>query len=184
MLIHSGPVISFALLLVVSGVLKLKDPAPTSGALRVAALPSSTTTVFVLATAEILAGSTMVVVGGPIAGAAMLMLYTGFALFVLHALRKKLPISSCGCFGRADTPPSWIHVVVTGVAAAAGGLAVAMPLGPLGDLETEPLSVRLPFVAFVLTSVFLLHAVLAVLPRSQVRETPIALTPARNGGRT
>ena len=38
--------------------------------------------------------------------------YLAFAGFVIVALRSGAPISSCGCFGKVDTPPSVVHVVL------------------------------------------------------------------------
>ena len=63
--------------------------------------------------------------------------YLLFAAFVVVALRSGAPISSCGCFGKADTPPSVVHVVLdllfAGVATAAAFTGdVALP-DVLGD---------------------------------------------------
>ena len=57
--------------------------------------------------------------------------YLAFAGFVVVALRSGAPISSCGCFGKVDTPPSVVHVVldlafaaVAAAAAVVGGVAL------------------------------------------------------------
>jgi hypothetical protein len=44
-------------------------------------------------------------------------LYAGFTVFTLAAIRGRIPVQSCGCFGRVDTPPSLIHVVYNASAA-------------------------------------------------------------------
>jgi hypothetical protein len=38
-------------------------------------------------------------------------LYAGFTIFTLAAIRGRIPVRSCGCFGRDDTPLSFIHVI-------------------------------------------------------------------------
>ena len=42
--------------------------------------------------------------------------YTVFLVFSVLALVRRLPIDSCGCLGKLETPPSWRHVVVLGLA--------------------------------------------------------------------
>ncbi len=48
--------------------------------------------------------------------------YAAFAIFTVVALVRELPIDSCGCLGRLETPPGGRHLVVIGVALA-GALA-------------------------------------------------------------
>ena len=67
--------------------------------------------------------------------------YLAFALFVIGALRAGKPLSSCGCFGKVDTPPTMVHVVIDLAAVAvATGVAVA-PDAALPDvLADQPLA--------------------------------------------
>ncbi len=73
-------------------------------------------------------GAAALLVGGVFAlGVAVS--YVLFAVFVLAALRAGSPISTCGCLGKVDTPPSMIHVtlnlsfaVVAAVAAFTAGI--------------------------------------------------------------
>ena len=71
-------------------------------------------------------------IGGPVPTALLGLSYLGFTGFVVLALRRGGAVSSCGCLGRPDTPPTRTHAVVTttlGVAAlvqsARGGVDVA-----------------------------------------------------------
>ncbi|MDQ1702371.1 MAG: hypothetical protein QOF57_1623, partial [Frankiaceae bacterium] len=51
--------------------------------------------------------------------------YLAFSVFVLVALVRGSVLSSCGCFGRVDTPATRLHVAVTaGLAAVAVAVAV------------------------------------------------------------
>ena len=129
----AGPLWVFSALVLVSGVAKLISPAATSGALRASGLPSSWSAVRLLGGVEVAVGAYAVLAGDRLAGVAVALLYAGFTLFVVNALVRGLPVSSCGCFGREDTPPSWIHVGVTAIGVAAGTAALVRPPGPVDD---------------------------------------------------
>jgi len=156
-------------LLVLSGGIKLRDPEPTRGALRAVGLPSTGGAVAALAVAEITAGAGSVVLVSPIAPAAVAILYLGFSAFVAAALRLDLPIQSCGCFGRSDTPPGWGHVVVN-LAAAGAAIAVASNGGTdiLQILDSQPAG-GIPYVGFVVLGAFLVGAILTDLPAASGR---------------
>lgn len=118
------------LLLGASGAAKVLDPNPTSGALASAQLPSSPLIVRSLGLLEIVTAGLGLILGGPaLVGAAAL--YAGFTLFTWAALRRRIPVQSCGCFGREDTPPSVAHIVYNALAAVAlvwGALSAAVPI--------------------------------------------------------
>jgi Methylamine utilisation protein MauE len=108
-------------LLVVSGIAKLADPAPTAGALRAANLPHRTWMARALGLAEVGLAATAIVFGGPaVLGVAGM--YLAFGVFVVVAIVADLPLASCGCFGKRDTPPTWAHVVYNASAAVAAGI--------------------------------------------------------------
>lgn len=162
-----------AALLLISGGAKLVDPDPTSGALRAAGLPASRWAVAAIGLWEIAAGSLSLGVGGALGGSALFATYAAFALFIVYALRSGLPIQSCGCFGRSDTPPSMSHVAVN-LAAAGSGLWLAVAGG--GDLITtltdQPLG-GVPYVGFIAAGVYTLYLLLAELPKTlSLVETP------------
>jgi len=171
-------------LLAIAGIYKLSDPAPTIGALRGAGLPHSRGVVWLLALAEVAVAGVWFAVGGRIAALAGAGLYIGFALFVTFALRRDLPIASCGCLGRADTPPTWLHVIVNSLSAVVLIWAAIVPTGPLAGLPDESLAVAIPFLIFSGTVVYLLYAVIAVLPEKAAasREVFVPLTVGRAPG--
>lgn len=124
-------------LLGASGIAKIFDPAPTSGALEAARLPSSETVSRSIGFIELAIAIVGLTWGGIALGAAAL-LYAAFTLFTLAAIRGRIPLQSCGCFGREDTPPSVIHVVYNAVAlialtslAVSGSSPVPWSNGPL-----------------------------------------------------
>jgi hypothetical protein len=115
-----------AAVLAYAGGAKLLDPTMTAGALRAMGLPSSPLLVRPGAAAELALGIGAVVVGGALLWGLVAASYVAFAAFVALALASGRPIGSCGCIGRADTPPTIAHVVVDLAAAALAGAYAAV----------------------------------------------------------
>jgi hypothetical protein len=111
-----------ALLLLAAGASKAVDPARTVGAMHRLGWGASPAAVRAGAVAEAMTGAATLVLGGWVLSGLVGLSYAGFAAFVALALRSGGPIGSCGCFGRADTLPRLLHVVVD-VGLAAAGLA-------------------------------------------------------------
>ncbi len=149
-------------LLAVGGVAKVFDPDPTEGALRAARLPSARWVVRVLGVAEISA-ALLGLVGPARATAPAALLYLGFALFTLGAVRNRIPLQSCGCFGREDTPPSWLHVGYNGVAALSLGWIVLYSASPV-PWGLPPLQIA-AYLAFSGLGVFASYLLLTRLPQ-------------------
>jgi hypothetical protein len=157
-----GPVLTAvlgagALVLVVAGAAKVADPSRTAGALAALGWPSSAGLVRVVAAAELLVGAGTLVVGGPVLAALVALSYLGFAVFVVAALTSGTPIGSCGCLGRADTPPTPLHVLVDAVLAAGALAAAATSADPL--LDAGP--------AHLVATLALAAAAIAALTRRQ-----------------
>ena len=81
--------------------------------------------------------------------------YALFAVVVAAALRSGKPISSCGCFGKVDTPPSALHVVLNVVAAgvAAGAVFVGASEINLPDVLADQPLLGIPFLLLVAVGV-------------------------------
>jgi hypothetical protein len=148
-------------LLGASGVAKLVDPEPTTGAMAASRLPSSHVVSRLLGLTEIGAA----VVAASVGGATVLLaasLYAAFAVFTFGAINKRIPLQSCGCFGRDDTPPTSIHVVFN--------LVAALALFSLPLLELDPLDWGLPpgqlliYTAFAAAGVYCSYLLLTLLP--------------------
>ena len=161
----AAPYLAAALLLVVAGVAKALDPLSLVRALRAAGLavraPLLMRFVRVAAVFEAAVGAFAVVSPSRTAALAVAASYAGFTLFVLQALRTGSPLASCGCFGKADTPPTRLHAIVTGVLAILSFVAAGHPGIDLG--------VGLLVVTGVLA--YLTYLVLAVLPLVSQRAT-------------
>ena len=108
----AGPFLIAALLLAAAGVAKVVDPANAVGALRAFGVPVAPAVVRVVGAVEAALAVSAVVTGAAVLAVAVAASYLLFTGFVLMALVRDCPIGSCGCFGKVDTPPSVLHVVV------------------------------------------------------------------------
>jgi hypothetical protein len=160
----AGPYLASVLLLLVAGVAKVRDPLPLVRALRSSRLPAPVAGVRLVAAAEVAVGLVALLLGGRTPAVLVATSYAAFTGFVLLARVRGGVLASCGCFGRADTPATPVHVVVTAVLSlVAAGVAVA----PVGALSTElpgAPGAGLPLVLASVTVAVLLHGVLALLP--------------------
>ena len=151
------------LLLAASGIAKIRDPEPTSRALQGLGAPFSTAVTTALAFAEIATGVFgLLGVRVVLIGAAAL--YAGFAIFVGIAIRRDLPIQSCGCFGRDDTPPTIIHIIYNSAAFAA--LVIVSVVGRSPIPWQDPIAHVLLYLVFAAIGTFASYLLLARLPTS------------------
>lgn len=171
MLAHSGPTLALLGLLALAGGMKVARPDLTSGALRAAGLPDSRSAVRGLGLTEVALGVIGIILGSALVAFFTAVFYAGFAWFVIHALRHRLPISSCGCFGAAETPPSINHVVVNIGAVMVLLIATIRPIGPWGGIDQLSAGQAVAFVGFTAVTIFLLYGVLAVLPLVQPKRS-------------
>ncbi len=156
-------------LLGAAGVAKTIDPVPTGGALRAARLPSQPWSVRLLGGTEVAASIVGLAFGGPwVSGAALL--YLGFLTFTWLALRNVVPGQSCGCFGREDTPPSWIHVGYN----LAGLIAlVSVVVGDGSPIPWDaPMVEAALYLAYAAVGSFVSYLLLARLPNNLAATTP------------
>lgn len=152
-----------AALLVVSGIAKLVDPAPTVGALRAARLPHRGSLARALGLTEIVVAVTAIVFGG-IAVAGVAVMYLAFTVFVVVAIRLDLPLASCGCFGKSDTPPTWLHAVYNTSAAVAAAVVATTGAGGLDALAGLSWFESAAYAGMVGLGVFASYLVLSELP--------------------
>lgn len=170
----AGPFLVVALLLTVAGALKAYDPTMTAGALRRAGLGVPPVVVRIGGAIEVVVGVAAIVTGGPVAAALVALSYLLFTAFVVVALVRHIPIGSCGCFGKIDTPPSVVHVGLN-VGAIVTATAVALgPGGGIGDVLADQDLLGLPFLVLVATATYLAFLALTVLPQLRSLVAPKA----------
>ncbi len=124
-----------ALLLLVAGLAKVFGPGPTVDLLVSLGVPANRQAAITIGAVETAIGITALAVGGSFTATATGVMYVGFTAVVVRALA--VGAESCGCFGRADTPPSWFHVVGNTAFAAVSLLAVAGDT-PLAVMDDQP----------------------------------------------
>lgn len=160
----SGPFLIAVVLLVAAGGAKAFDPTMTVGALAAFGLPIPAPAVRAFGALEALLAIAAVLTGAPVLVLGVAASYLAFAGFVVIARVRRLPIGTCGCFGRADTPPSALHVALN-LAAAASAVAVAMHSdgGLVATLRTQPLA-GVPFLALGAVGAYAAITALTVVP--------------------
>lgn len=162
----AGPFAIAAALLAVAGAAKVIDPSMTSGALRRAGLAVPDGAVRAGALAELLLGATALVIKSSAAAAAVAISYFAFAAFVTWSLRTDRPVGTCGCFGKADTPPSAVHIGMNlGLAIVAAAVAATGAVDLLSVVAEQPLG-GVPFLMWVGLGTWLVYLALSALPRT------------------
>jgi uncharacterized membrane protein YphA (DoxX/SURF4 family) len=148
-----------------SGISKVLDPDPTTGALDAAGLPSNKLLALMLGVGEIASAALALALSGLWLVPAGV-LYVSFAVFTLFTVKNDLPVQSCGCFGKEDTPPSVVHVIFNAVSAFAL-LLVGLTGGSAVPRSGEPAEVIL-YLTFALIGAYVGYVLLAILPRVQL----------------
>jgi hypothetical protein len=128
-------------LLVVAGVAKAARPDDTARALatltgRPIPLRLSRAAVRTGAGAEAMLGLAALFVPRPVTAALVALSYAAFAVVVAYAWRRGGPLGTCGCFGRPDTPPTAVHLLLD-LALAVVAVIVAATAPAHGTLFTQ-----------------------------------------------
>jgi hypothetical protein len=90
--------------------------------------------------------------------------FAGFAVVVAVARHRGGAVSSCGCFGRPDTPATMVHVMVNIVlAAAAASVAVAGPKGTIFSILARQPGHGLPLLMAGAVCAWLAYLAISVL---------------------
>ena len=161
----AGPFTIAVVLLAVGGAFKAASPADTAKALRGVGLPGWPLLVRLGGVLEIAVAAAALVTGGRVGASLVAVSYLGFAAFVGAALARGVPIATCGCFGKADTPPSVVHLVVN-LAAAATAIAVVVDPGvALADVVADQPLAGAPYLILTATGVYLTFLALTRLPQ-------------------
>ncbi len=159
-----GPFLAAAGLLVVAGVPKLRDPAPLVRALRSVGLPAGGALVRALAAVEVAVGLSALAAPGHLTGALVALAYAAFTGFVALALARGGVLASCGCFGRADTPPTRSHLLVTAVLTVSAAVVAWAPPASLWTQVGAAPALGATLVGLAALVGALAYVVIAVLP--------------------
>ncbi len=163
-------------LLLVAGAAKVVRPAGTAQALRTQGLPSQPVLVRVLGAVEVLV-ALAALLELPHGAALVAAAYAAFTAFVVTALVRDRPLSSCGCFAEPDVPPTPVHAVLTALLAACCAGAAAGAGGGLPDLRDASLATAGGAVLSAGLLGWLSYLVLAQLPRLIAELLPLPDAP-------
>ena len=161
-----GAYLAAVVLLAAAGMAKAIRPSGTARALSLLAPAVPTSAVRAAAAVEVGLGGWAVVRGGTAAAVLVACSYLGFFGFVVAALARHSPLSSCGCFGEPDSPPTAIHAVLN-ASAALVAFAAALGYHPsvVDAVHAQPAG-GVPFVVLTATVAYLGYLAMAVLPRA------------------
>ena len=163
-----GPYAAATVLLAMAGGLKVVRPTTTVRALRSAGLPANAALVRIGSAIEVVIALAALLRGGTVAAGLVAASYFAFAAFVLLAFGRGGTVSSCGCFGEVDSPPTVLHVVLN-LAAALVAAAAARAGGPaMGDVVGGVPEIVV-FAALVALLAYLAFLAMAVLPKTMAR---------------
>lgn len=162
-MIFLGPFLAAAALLVVAGAAKVLRPGDLATALR-RSTGMGTSAVRVGAAGECAVGLAAIAHPSPLTAALVAASYGAFALYVAWLRWQGGPLATCGCFGAADTPPTFLHIAVD-LAFAGSALAVMDGGGGgwLPDALAGQPAAGWPLVAAAATVAFLAHGILVAL---------------------
>lgn len=149
-----------ALILCAAGLVKARQPAASQRAAAGQGLPVPDWLVRLFGLVEVVVGLSVITVGGALAMSLQAVLYAGFAAFVVRGLLRG-DLSSCGCFGASDRPPTWTHVVVNGILAAASGWSAVAGAEPLLSRNLVTTAAGSLTIVMIVVNAVLIYLVLA-----------------------
>ena len=157
----TAPLLVASALLAVAGGPKVLVPANTVGALRSVGVRLPPAVIRAFGAVETAVGVATLLTGARLLAGLVAVSYAGFCVFLVVALRGGGAVSSCGCVGRADTPPTRSHLVVTATLMVTAALAAATGADGLATLGRSAAGIlTLCFAAFAVWLVWLLFTAL------------------------
>src|SRR3954466_9476655 len=163
------PLLIASALLAVAGAPKILNPTNTVGAMRSIGVRVPPMTVRLFGAVETALGIATLVTGARALAALVALSYAGFSAFLVVALRKGGAVSSCGCVGRADTPPTRAHLTVTAGLALTSLLAAVAGADGLSSMSWSVTTVTA--LAFAILGGWLVWLVFTALPHLLPKES-------------
>jgi hypothetical protein len=147
-----------AVLLVFSGVAKLRSPGSAVTALAAVGVPAGSWLVRAGAGLEIAIGTMALVASTWWSCGLVALTYAGFAAFLAVALRTSA-VTDCGCFGDGSQPPRVRQVVLAAAVAVCSAAAAVAPARSGAALVATRPALGVLFAVAVSTGAVLAHAV-------------------------
>jgi hypothetical protein len=150
-------------LLAVSGVLKLRHPESVQPLLAVLHIPLWLQRGRAVGLIELCVGIGAVVTAARSLIIAEAAAFGFFALVIGYVLAARIPLTSCGCAGARETPPSILHVGVDVAAAGAAALAAVSRPRSLAAMWPHLELLGIPTIVGIVTAICLLLAAMGPL---------------------
>lgn len=169
----TGPFAITAGVLLVGGVLKLRDTRPARAALAELGAPAPGVVARLSGPIEVVLATLALLKGGWLSAVPVAAAYLTFVAIVTVQLHHE-DTGSCGCFGRLSARPSAVHLVTNAGLALVAVIAVAADPPALATLvgTADPLLDGVVLVGLVALATALVVAVLTVLPATNEAARP------------
>lgn len=164
----TAPLLVAGTLLAIAGAPKVVEPANTVGALRSIGIRVPSAAIRLFGAAEAALGVATLITGARILAALVALSYAVFSGFLVVALRAGGAVSSCGCVGRADTPPARSHLAVTAALTIATALAAITGADGLSTVAWSATAVTT--ICFAAVSIWLVWLIFTALPHLRAKE--------------
>ena len=165
----TAPLLVASALLALAGAPKVVDPANTVGALRSVGVRVPPVTIRAFGAVETVLGIATLITGARPLASLVALSYAAFSAFLVVALRAGGAVSSCGCIGRADTPPTRSHLAVTTSLTLTSALAAVVGADGLSSIAWSVAA--LTTLAFAVLSTWLVWLVFTALPHLRPKES-------------
>jgi hypothetical protein len=150
-------------LLVVSGALKVRHPESAQPLLALLHVPLWLQRGRALGLLELCVGFGAVMTAAQPFIVAEAAAFGFFALVIGYVLAARIPLTSCGCAGTRQTPPSILHVGVDVAAAGAAAFAAVSRPGSLAAMWPRLELLGIPTIVGIVTAICLLMAAMGPL---------------------
>jgi hypothetical protein len=145
----AGPYAVAALLLGVAGIAKVVRPAPARRALINLGLPVPISVIRAGAGAEACLAGAALATGNRVVAAGVAASFLAFTAFVAVAIVRPTTVGDCGCFGGAESPPTFLHLTINAAFTLVAVLASATGVRSLfTEVRLRP-GLGVPLVALV-----------------------------------
>jgi len=165
----TAPLLVASALLAVAGAPKVLAPVNTVGALRSVGVRAPAVSVRLFGAVEAALGVVTLLTGARPLAALVALSYAGFSGFLVVALRTGGAVSSCGCVGRADTPPTRSHLAVTSMLAVTSLVAAISGADGLSTMSWSVTTITA--LAFAALGGWLVWLVFTALPHLVPKES-------------
>lgn len=158
-----------ALVLVVGGISKLRDPVPTRRMLALLRVPGPDVVTHLSAGVEVALGVIALLFGGRVTAGLVGVVYLLFTVMMLMLIRRGDAASTCGCFGSLSSRPSIVHVAVDLAGVVVALVAAISGVRGVVDYRRDLDGAGLPQLAVVIVGCVIVVALMTGRPFRGVR---------------